>query len=266
MSAFEVRRLCAGYGNRRVIEDVSFSIRAGRVMGVLGANGSGKTTLIRSICGILPHEGECVLEGLSLEGLSARRMAQKCSYIPQRSGLTIDISALDVVLMGFNPELGLLEHPTREMRVQAKQALEAAGLHGMENTNYQHLSEGQKQLCILARTLVSKGRLLLLDEPESALDFHFRYRMLSIIRGWVQRENRFALVALHDPMLALNDCDELLLLKEGRSLGILHPKSDSMEQMEALLSQLYGSLSLAVCENKSGQKQLVMLREGGVGL
>ena len=266
MNGFCVNDLCAGYGAKRIIDGLSFSLEGGRLMGVLGANGSGKTTLIRSICGILPHTGECLLEGVKLEGLSARKLSQKCSYIPQRSGIAIDISALDVVLMGFNPQLGLLEHPTQAMKTQALEALAEAGIEDLAHQNYMHLSEGQKQLCILARTLVSPGRLLLLDEPESALDFYFRYRMLDIIRKWVKQDDRFALVALHDPMLALNDCDELLLLKDGRSIGVLRPAEDPMERMEEMLSQIYGPVSLAACTDRTGRKHLVMLREGGDSL
>jgi len=262
MSRFDVNNLHAGYGGRQVIDGLSFSLEEGRLMGILGANGSGKTTLLRSICGILRHEGECLLDGTKLEGLSARQLARQCSYIPQRSGIAIDISALDVVLMGFNPQLGLLEHPTRAMRQQALAALETAGIGSMADTNYMHLSEGQKQLCILARTLVTQGRLLLLDEPESALDFHFRYRMLELIRNWVRQDSRFALVALHDPMLALNYCDELLLLKDGRSIGILRPASDSFADMEAQLHEIYGSVSLASCTDKTGRKHIIMLNEG----
>ena len=262
MTGFHVKGLCAGYGAKRVIDDLSFSLEGGRMMGILGANGSGKTTLLRSVCGILPHEGECVLEGTKLEKLSARKLTQKCSYIPQRSGIGIDISALDVVLMGFNPHLSLLAHPSETMKSQALQALEQAGIGDMAEMNYQHLSEGQKQLCILARTLVAQSRLLLLDEPESALDFRFRYRMLSIIQQWVRQDNRFALVALHDPMLALNGCDDLLLLKDGRSIGVLHPAADPIEKMEAQLSALYGRISLVACSDKLGQKHLVMLKEG----
>lgn len=262
MSSFDVKGLCAGYGSRRVIDGLSFSLESGRLMGILGANGSGKTTLIRSICGILRHEGECTLAGVRLEELSARRLSRLCSYIPQRSGIAIDISALDVVLMGFNPQLGLLEHPTREMKRQALDALAQAGIGDLAEMNYMHLSEGQKQLCILARMLVSQGQLLLLDEPESALDFRFRYRMLEIIRGWVVGEGRFALVALHDPMLALNYCDELLLLKDGRSIGALRPGSDSMDRMEALLQELYGSVSLTRCTDRAGRQHIIMLNEG----
>ena len=112
--------------------------------------------------------------------------------------------------MGFNPKLRLLEHPNEEMRKKARKSLALVGLGEKENENYTSLSEGQKQLCILARTLVSEANLLLLDEPESALDFRFRYKMLEILRSWVSCENRGAIVTLHDGALALNYCDELL--------------------------------------------------------
>lgn len=262
MSSFDVKDLCAGYGDRRVLDGLSFSLQEGRIMGVLGANGCGKTTMLRSICGILRHGGECTLEGVRLEGLTPRRLSRLCSYIPQRSGISIDISALDVVLMGFNPQLGVLEQPTHDMKQQAFAALERVGLGSMSEMNYLHLSEGQKQLCILARTLVTQGRLLLLDEPESALDFHFRYRMLEIIRDWVRRDSRYALVALHDPMLALNDCDELLLLKDGRSIGVIHPQSDPFDRMEAYLCEIYGSVSLTSCTDRNGKRHIIMLNEG----
>ena len=262
MSVLNVQGLCAGYGEKRVIDQLSFSLAEGRMMGVLGANGSGKTTLMKSIGGILCHEGTCMLGDTKLEGLRARQLSQLCSYIPQRSGISIDISALDVVLMGFNPQLGLLESPSENMKQQAHDALKRVGIGGIAQVNYMHLSEGQKQLCILARTLVAPGRLLLLDEPESALDFHFRYRMLKIIRNWVRDENRLALVALHDPMLALNYCDELLLLKSGRSMGIIRPGSDSLEEMEKMLGEIYGPVSLVSCTDKIGGRHIVMLKEG----
>ncbi len=261
MKLFSANHLSAGYGGRKVIEDISFDIEEGCLLGIIGANGSGKTTLLKSVCGILPHDGICSIAEITLEGLSPRSIARLCSYIPQRSGISIDISVLDVVLMGFNPALKLLEHPTAAMKETAIRILETAGLAGMENENYLHLSEGQKQLCILARTLVSDSRMLLLDEPESALDFRIRYQMLNTIRSWISKDNRCAIVTLHDPILALNSCDRLLLLSDGRVLGILSPKSDSIEDMERALSMIYGSVSLMRCENRSGRKQLVMLKE-----
>ena len=261
MSYFTVQKLCAGYAGAPIIRNLSFSISSGKLLGILGANGSGKTTLLKALCGIHSHDGTCSLEGTLLDDMSARQIARLVSYIPQRSGISIDISVLDVVLMGFNPQLHLLEYPNDSMRRQAIRALETVGLLSRAHDNYLHLSEGQKQLCILARTLVTDSRLLLLDEPESALDFRFRYRMLQTIRSWLQNASRCAIVTLHDPTLALNYCDELLLLKDGQSIGLLHPGEDSCERMSALLSVIYGSVTVTACCDKTGKQHLVMLKE-----
>ena len=209
----------------------------------------------------MPHGGECTLLGERLEKLSAKQIAQRCSYIPQRSGIAIEISSLDVVLMGFNPKLRLLEHPNEEMKQKAKEALALVGLKGRENENYLSLSEGQKQLCILARTLVSDAKLLLLDEPESALDFRFRYQTLAILKAWVAQKQRGAVVTLHDGTLALNDCDELLLLSDGKVLGTVRPKTDPLEKTEEMLSRIYGSISLQRCFGKDGREHIVMIKE-----
>ncbi len=261
MSFFAVHHLTAGYGKNPVVRDLSFSLDRGCLLGILGANGSGKTTLLKAVCGILPHTGSCTLEQKVLEELSPRQMARQCSYIPQKSGISIDISALEVVLMGFNPWLGLLERPGAAMKDEACRMLALVGLEGKEESNYLTLSEGQKQLCILARTLCCGTGLLLLDEPESALDFRFRHQMLEILRDWVSWGGRAAVVTLHDPLLALNYCHRLLVLSEGRSLGMLRPKEDSAEQMEALLGQIYGRISLTRLKDRGGRERLVMLKE-----
>lgn len=261
MHFFTVDNLTAGYGGKPILEHLSFRLDRGCLLGILGANGSGKTTLLKAVCGILPHVGSCILEGTVLEQLPPRQLALRCGYIPQRSGISIDISALDVVLMGFNPRLGLLERPTAAMRDEGRRTLALVGLGGKEDSNYLSLSEGQKQLCIFARTLCCQGRLLLLDEPESALDFRFRHQMLGLLRDWLTDGPRAAMVTLHDPSLALNYCDRLLLLSEGRVLGMLSPGTDSLPHMEALLEQIYGKISLVRLTGPTGRESLALLKE-----
>lgn len=261
MSFFTASGITAGYKQQPVLRDLSFELSAGSITGLLGANGSGKTTLLKAICGMIPHSGTCTLNGTALEDLTAKQLAALCSYIPQRSGISIDISALDVVLMGFNPQLRLLEQPNDAMKEKARQALALVGLKDREHTNYLHFSEGQKQLCILARTLAANSSLLLLDEPESALDFHYRYHMLELLQQWIHSKERGALITLHDPTLALNYCDHILLLSEGQIIGTLSPRLDPLPQMEELLQTIYGPVSLQLCQNRSGQEQLVLLRE-----
>ena len=261
MSFFTVKDLSVSYGKHEILSHLSFETKDSETIGILGANGSGKTTLLKAICGILPHTGTCQLDGIILENQTPKQLAKLSSYIPQRSGISIDISVLDTVLMGFYPHLGFLEHPSMEMKEKAISLIHKVGLSGKEHTNYLHLSEGQKQLCILARTLVTDSKLLLLDEPESALDFHFRYQMLALIRNWNKETQSTALVSLHDPMLALNSCDRLLLLADGHILSTISPQTDTLASMEEKLCHIYGDISLHHCVNKSGQKQIVLLKE-----
>ena len=259
MSFFELHDLTVGYGKTDVIRGLSLSLEKGTLNGILGANGCGKTTALKAICGILPHGGQSLLGGVCLESLSPRQMARLCSYIPQRSGITISMSALDVVLMGFNPSLGLLQHPNEDMKRRAAKALAKVGLEERLNDDYLTLSEGQKQLCILARMLVSDAKLLLLDEPESALDFRLRYRMLTALQDRIAQTGGAALVTLHDGALALNHCDRLFLIADGTLHGILSPKTDPIETMETQLSEIFGEITLTRCRDRSGREHLVMM-------
>ena len=98
-----VQDLTVRYGAAAVLQGVSFSVPVpGQLIGLLGVNGSGKTTLLKAAAGLLPHTGQCLLNGVPLESLSTRRLAQTVSYIPQQSGISVSLSAREVVLMGFN--------------------------------------------------------------------------------------------------------------------------------------------------------------------
>lgn len=260
MSMLEVKNITVGYGRRNILENISFSAKKGTLTCILGANGSGKTTLLKAMCGILPHGGMCTLAGKDLGGLSPRKLSRLVSYTGQRSGIAIDIQLLDVVLMGFNPWLPLLGQPDESMAAKACAALDLVGLGERKNENYMTLSEGQRQLCILARTLASPGELLLLDEPESALDIRHRHQMLDILKNWAG-EDHWAVLTLHDPNLALEYCDNLVLLGNGQVTAVLHPKTDSIPAMEAALSKIYGSVTVCRCQDRTGNSHLVMLKD-----
>ena len=143
------------------------------------------------------------------------------------------------------------------MRRSAVGALAKVGLGGYAEHNYQKLSEGQKQLCILARTLVCDRRLLLLDEPARALDYAMRHRTLDLLRTYVRHTGGCALVALHDPILALNACDRLLFLQDGTTAGSVSPMTDDPAETERLLRLIYGDVRLLRVE-----EQWVLLRDG----
>ena len=120
---------------------------------------------------------------------------------------------------------------------------------------------GQKQLALLARTFVAKRKLLLLDEPESALDFRLRYQIMNLLCSYVERNHAVSLVTLHDSSLALNYCNTLLVLSESKLIGEVYPDKTPIEEMEMLLSKVYGTISIRELRNRQGKRQLVMMKE-----
>lgn len=258
---FRAEHISAAYGKNVVLRDVSFSVESGTLTCLLGANGSGKSTLMRSMAGQLPHEGRCRLTGNTLEDLSLRQLAQHVSYIPQRSGMTISLPVLDVVTMGFNPKLKLFERPNQSQLKQAKEALRDVGMDGFVEQDYLTLSEGQKQLVILARLLIEDTNLLLLDEPDSALDVQNRHLMMQKVRAMIKGGGKAGILCLHDPMLALEYCDQIMLLKDGTCVGELYPQQDTVADMETGLRQIYGNVRLGEIFHRMGKRHLALIWE-----
>ena len=257
---FAVENLTVTLGTNSVLQNVSFTVEApGQLVGLLGVNGSGKTTLLRAIAGLLPHTGRCMLDGMALETLSTRRRAQTVSYIPQQSGISVSLSAREVVLMGCNPHLGVLQGPTAAMRTAAEEALRTVGLAEKAGQDYLTLSGGERQLCILARTMVENASLLLLDEPNSALDLGNRSRMAAQLAALVHSGSKIALLCLHDPALALDWCDTLILLQNGQVAAVLHPKIDPPKTLQTALTAVYGPLELLPVTDSTGKARLVLL-------
>ncbi|MBR5596099.1 MAG: ABC transporter ATP-binding protein [Lachnospiraceae bacterium] len=256
---FEIHNITAGYGKKEMIHNINFSLNSHTLTCLIGANGSGKTTLLKSIANQLSHQGTCSIEGESLEQKSVKELARDVSYIPQKTGISISMSVLDVVLMGYNARLKLLENPSKKQIQQACEVLSKIGLEKEIDTDYLNLSEGQKQLVILARMMIENTKILLLDEPDSALDVPNRFRMMSNIRHMVDTEEKAGILCLHDPMLALEFCDQLVLLKAGKCIGILYPKKDSIGVMEKAFCQVYGNVSLMECFDKEGKRHFSMI-------
>lgn len=238
------RDLRAGYGKKEVLHGVSFTIRQGEMCALLGANGSGKSTLLRALCGLTDAEGWCMLEEDDLRSLSARGRARRIGYLGQRSGCALSLSALDVVLMGCNPELGILQRPGRAHRRRAMELLEQLGAAQWAGEDILALSEGQRQLVLFARTLMCRPPLLLLDEPDSALDYENRHRLLAWLREYARREKAGVLLCSHDANIALRYADRLLLLRQGRLVGQVTVAQADERAMGAALKEIYGPVEV----------------------
>lgn len=237
-----INNLSVSYGNSKVLKNLSFAV--GGLCAVIGQNGCGKTTLLKAVSQLVDSSGSITFENADVKKLSLKEKAKLISYIPQKTGVSEDMSVLDVVLSAFNSRLSMFENPNAAQIQKAKDALNFVGLANFENRNYSTLSAGQQQLCIIARTVAEDTKLWLLDEPDSALDIVNRYSTMSLLSGIAKEKGITGLVTLHDPMLALYICKKVVVISEGKCAGIIDTKSDSRDKIENVLSKAFNGVKV----------------------
>ncbi|MDD5900193.1 MAG: ABC transporter ATP-binding protein [Lachnospiraceae bacterium] len=246
-----VSNLSVRYGRKTAVKNVSFQAGSGEFTAIIGANGSGKTSLIKAILNLVPHTGSCFLSSCPIEAMPVRTRAKQISYLPQKSGIGTSMTVQEVCLLGFHPALRLLESPNAVMKARAERALTSVGLQDMSDRDFLTLSEGQKQLCLLARTLVEDTLLLLLDEPDSSLDFTNRHMLMRQIRSMLS-EQKSILMCIHSPELALRYCDRILLMKDGELVASLETSAATLAELNEKLSLIYDSIQVVECADRGG--------------
>lgn len=241
----KVEGITAGYEGRAVIQNVDLEVGKGEFCALLGRNGSGKTTLLKALCGLIPAQsGRCLVDGLDCTRFHERKRARYISYTPQRHSKLQGVTVLDAVLMGYNPHLPLLGSPSRTERERAEDMLAQMGLAELTEQDFSKLSEGQKQLVILARALVQNAPVMLMDEPDSALDLPNRHAILKTIQQIIIREGKAGLITLHDPNSALAYCDRVFLLQDGEVVGQLRLAEVTCGSVVKALSVIYGDIEV----------------------
>lgn len=238
-----VENISAAYNRNFIIENISFKLGSGRLLGLLGLNGVGKTTLLKVIGGLLkPIEGKVYIEDKDILQYKSRERAKYISYMPQRTSIIYPTSVLDVVLMGITPYLNIFSYPTDEDRKRAYEALKTVNMERYYKNNFLHLSEGEKQLVLIARSILQDSQIMLFDEPDSSLDFNNKHMVLAKIREIVKDHNKTGLVSLHDPNMALEYCDSIIILKDKKLHTYFNTSQVDKNYISRVFSDIYGSI------------------------
>ncbi|HHX37613.1 MAG TPA: ABC transporter ATP-binding protein [Clostridiaceae bacterium] len=201
-------------GDRLVLDDVSFSVKAGQCMAILGNNGAGKSTLLKCMNRIHKADrGQVVVDDLDIFQMDRRTMAQKVAYVAQRVEATY-MSVFDTVLLGRKPYIEW--DMTKDDWALVSEIIKEMGLEPFILRNVVELSGGEAQKVMLARALAQEPTLLLLDEPTSNLDPFNQNEVLRIMRDIAQDHNICVVIVIHDLNLALRYCDQFLMLRDNK--------------------------------------------------
>ncbi|MDR7871513.1 MAG: ABC transporter ATP-binding protein [Tissierellaceae bacterium] len=240
-----IKNIRAGYKNKIIVDNIEFSIKPKEFTALLGLNGAGKTTLLKTICGLLkPISGQVVIGEEDLLMLNEKERARHISFMPQRHSIIYDTKVIDVVLMGITAYLSIFETPNNRHREIAYRMLELIGMDTHAEDNFLNLSGGQKQLIIIARALMQNAEIMLFDEPNSALDFNNEHMVLENIRNIIKSQNKIGIITLHDPNLALQYCDKIIILKNGAIFSEFNTKDVNSEFLFDVFSKIYGKISI----------------------
>jgi manganese/iron transport system ATP-binding protein len=219
----EVQNLSVRYRGNFALQDISFTLQPGELLGILGPNGAGKSTLIKAMLGLIPKSGGSVWAN----GQKLKHQLAEVAYVPQRSHIDWDYptTVWQVVLMGRTVKTGLFHRRSRQSRELAQAALERVGILELRNRPIGQLSGGQQQRVFLARAIAQEAEILFFDEPFTGVDLKTEEIIFTIFQE-LKLEQKTLLVVSHDLGETLKQYDSILLL--NRELIAFGPRSTVM--------------------------------------
>lgn len=220
MNALELHAICKSYGAHRALENISLCVPTGSRTVIVGPSGSGKTTLLRMIAGFeFPDSGSLSMNGQTLADATHEVPAHRrlIGYVPQDGALFPHMSV--AANIGFGLATKGAEKQQRIAQLMDSVALDAS----MANRWPHELSGGQQQRVALARALAQQPRLMLLDEPFSALDTGLRTAMRKMVARLLSEAGVTTILVTHDQSEALSFADQLAVMRQGRLVQSGHP-------------------------------------------
>ena len=200
---------------RDLLRDATVTVAPGQFVALVGPNGSGKSTLLRLLAGLWPPtSGRVTLDGVPLSRLERRHLARAVALVPQDTHVAFSFTVREVVAMGRHAHLGRFERERARDREAIATAMARADVTGLAERDATALSGGERQRVLIARSLATEARHLLLDEPTASLDVAHALDVLTLCRRLADDGHAVA-VALHDLNLARRFATDAILLRSG---------------------------------------------------
>jgi zinc/manganese transport system ATP-binding protein len=222
-------------GGRQVLHDVSFAVRPGEFTGLIGPNGAGKTTILKVILGLQPPTaGRILINGRP----RPRRAGSMIGYVPQKIVVDQDmpLRARDAVALGLDGNRLGLPLPSRARRDRVQEALAAVGAERYADARIGELSGGEQQRVLIAHAVISRPRLLLLDEPLANLDLRSEQGIVSVLGRLAREQGIAVLISAHDMNPLMTETDKIVYVAGGRAAA---GRTEEVIRPD-VLSALYG--------------------------
>jgi len=213
-AALQTHQLQVHLGGRPVLQGLDLQISAGRWTCVVGPNGAGKSTLLKALAGLLPHSGQVLWQGQSIESLSGRERALQLSWLGQGESTTLDLRVWDVAMLGRLPHQGWLGAPTEQDAQMVEAALKATQAWDWRERTLGELSGGERQRVLLARAMAGNAPVMLMDEPLANLDPPHQVDWLEQVHC-LRAQGTTVVSVLHEIGMALHG-DEVIVMDQGR--------------------------------------------------
>jgi iron complex transport system ATP-binding protein len=199
-----------------LLKGLTFAVGDGELLALLGPNGAGKSTLVKLIVGILrPAGGKLRLDGRDLQTMPRREAARLIGYVAQESDVKFPFTAMEYVLQGRFAQGRLIGFESEDDLREAQRVMELTETTGFAGRLVHELSGGERQRVMLARALVARPRLLVLDEPVANLDIAHQLKMLELVKQLTGGGEMSAIVVTHELNLAAEFASNVMLMKAG---------------------------------------------------
>lgn len=223
--AVEVESLKFSYNEKKILNNVTFSVEKGEFVSIIGPNGSGKSTLLKNIASNLKPDKGCIkIDGRDLKLFKSKELAKKMALVPQDTNISFDFQVFDIVLMGRSPYLSRFEREKEYDYEVTTQALKLTDTFYLRDRNINEISGGERQRVIIARALAQEPEIILLDEPTSHLDINHQIEILNLLHKLNREKGMTILIVIHDINLAARYSNKMMLLNDGEILSIGKPE------------------------------------------
>ncbi|MEA4977185.1 MAG: ABC transporter ATP-binding protein [Methanomassiliicoccaceae archaeon] len=254
--SLDIRDLFYNYDGKPVLKDVSFQIKEGEILGILGPNGCGKTTLLGNLNRNLSPKGGCVmLDGRDLEEHKKKDIAKDIAVVPQDSRVGFSFTVKEIVSMGRMPFQEAFQGDSSEDLRIIDDAMKKTNVLEMADRYVNTMSGGERQKVIIARAMAQTPKILLMDEPTLHLDISAQFDILDLVYSLSRNEDLTVVIVSHDLPMVARYCDRIMMIHDhtihalGKTEDVLTPEN---------MRTVFGVDAELSVDSKTGKNTIIM--------